>query len=111
MTTAALAASLGPEPPVMYVEKDDFVEHEREYRSFRDCVERLGLSLASDSTVLDLGGGQGMHAGFLSCDVRRVYCCDRINYIGLYDGEFLKLLAEEYARNGYPIDISRIAFV
>jgi ubiquinone/menaquinone biosynthesis C-methylase UbiE len=95
----------------MYVERDDFLEHEREYQGFRRCVESLGLPLASDSTVLDLGGGQGMHAGFLSCDFRRVYCCDRINYSALYGGEFIKLLAEKYARNGHAIDVSRIAFL
>lgn len=95
----------------MYVERDDFLEHEGEYQSFRRCIENLGLPLSGDSTVLDLGGGQGMHAGFLSCDVRRVYCCDRINYSALYGGEFIKLLAEKYERNGYPIDVARIACV
>jgi SAM-dependent methyltransferase len=95
----------------MYVERDDFLEHEREYQGFRRCVEGLGLALAADATVLDLGGGQGMHAGFLSCDFQRVYCCDRINYNALYGGEFVKLLGEKYARNGYPIEVGRLIFL
>jgi SAM-dependent methyltransferase len=95
----------------MYVERDDFLEHEGEYRAFRRCIDGLGLSLSSNATVLDLGGGHCMHTGFLSCDVGRVYCCDRLNYGSLYGGEFMKLLGEKYARNGYPIDLTRVACV
>ena len=60
--------------------------------------------------VLDLGAGQGMHAGFLANLAGRVHCADIIDYSSLYNGEFLKLLKEKHERNGFAFPLERVAF-
>ena len=95
----------------MYNEKDDFQHHESEYTAFIDTISANNVPISEQMKVLDLGAGQGMHAGFLGQKFNEVYCSDIVNYSTLYGGEFCKLLREKYDRNGYPIDLSRTHFI
>jgi SAM-dependent methyltransferase len=96
----------------MYDERADFSHHEREIRNaYAALAQQDLLDGGAQQTVLDLGGGQGMHAGFLSQTFGRAYCADRIDYSSLYGGEFIKLLAEKHGRHGRGIRMDRVAFV
>ena len=62
----------------------------------------VGVRILRDMTVLDLGAGQGMHAGFLF-GRSRIACsgADVIDYsFLLYNGEFLRLIDEKHRRHG-----------
>lgn len=104
-----MAADSGVRP--MYNEKQDFLDHAREVRDFVQCLNDKGGGINGAITVLDLGAGQGMHAGFLGMHFRDVYCSDVIDYTSLYRGEFFKLLEGKYKRNGYSIDLPRTQFI
>jgi len=95
----------------MYDEKADFIRHEDETRAFFKTLAACSYEPSHDHTVLDLGGGQGMHVGALTQRFGKVWCLDVINYSTLYGGEFIKLLIEKYARNGVPLAADRVAFV
>jgi ubiquinone/menaquinone biosynthesis C-methylase UbiE len=96
---------------VLYSEIDDFKHHEKEFEEFIKACSYRGISLLPEMITLDVGAGQGMHAGFLANICRKVYCCDVINYSSLYDGEFYKLLAEKYERNGYNLPLEKLLFI
>ncbi|HXX57179.1 MAG TPA: class I SAM-dependent methyltransferase [Thermodesulfovibrionales bacterium] len=95
----------------MYNEKDDFLHHEKEIADFLLFLKRAEVGTRDGMTVLDIGAGQGMHAGFLAEHFQDVYCSDIIDYTSLYGGEFFKLLQEKYARNGYRINLSKVHFI
>lgn len=95
----------------MYNEKDDFLHHGKEIDDFLRCLSHARVTVNSGMTVLDLGAGHGMHAGFLDKHFREVYCSDVIDYTSLYGGEFFKLLQEKYTRNGYHVDLQKIHFI
>jgi ubiquinone/menaquinone biosynthesis C-methylase UbiE len=94
-----------------YNESADFAHHEREVTDFIGTIDRLGISVAADATILDLGAGHGMHAGFLCEHFAHVQCADIIDYSALYGGEFLKLLNEKHVRNGRAFDLPKISFL
>lgn len=93
-----------------YDEKSDFMGHLKEFNTCISSLKSLSISLNESAKVLDLGSGQGMHAGFLTNLFASVYCADIINFSSLYNGEFLKLLDEKYQRNGFSIDLDKISF-
>lgn len=95
----------------MYNEKDDFQHHESEITALLDTIAANNVPISGQMRVLDLGAGQGMHAGFLGQHFKEVYCSDIVNYSTLYDGEFCKRLSEKHDRNGYPIDLSKTHFI
>lgn len=95
----------------MYSEIDDFKQHEKEFEEFIKACNRGNISLPPEMITLDVGAGQGMHAGFLAKIFRKVYCCDIVNYSSLYDGEFYKLLAEKYERNGHSLPLEKLHFI
>jgi len=94
----------------MYDEASDFQHHRSEINAVLAVLQGIGMPLRSDMVVLDLGAGQGMHAGLLSNVVGKVYCADIIDYSSLYNGEFLKLLKEKHERHGYAFPLAKIAF-
>jgi ubiquinone/menaquinone biosynthesis C-methylase UbiE len=94
----------------MYNEADDFMHHKGEIDAMTSVLAAQGIALRREFVLLDLGAGQGMHAGFLSGVAGRIYCADLINYSTLYDGQFPKLLREKHQRNGYHLELSRIEF-
>ena len=94
----------------MYNEAEDFLHHKGEVDALFAALRAQRVPLASDMVVLDLGAGLGMHAGFLSVLVGRVYCADLVNYTSVYEGQLPKLLNEKHQRNGYPFEISKIEF-
>ncbi|HJU22517.1 MAG TPA: class I SAM-dependent methyltransferase [Casimicrobiaceae bacterium] len=94
----------------MYDEAQDFREHRFEIDALVAILASVGVPLSRDMLVLDSGGGQGMHVGFLSALAGRVFCADIIDYSSLYGGEFLKLLDEKHRRNGVEFHLDRIAF-
>ena len=95
----------------MYDEKADFLHHEREVALAFAVFAKLGLPIESNGAALDVGGGHGMHMGFLAPKFSYVACADIIGYSGLHDGQFCHLLREKYVRNGYALDLSKCAFV
>src|SRR5882724_8242136 len=94
----------------MYDEASDFQHHRSEIDAVIAVLHSSGVRLRSDMLVLDLGAGQGMHAGFLANLAGRVHCADIIDYSSLYGGEFLKLLKEKHERNGFECPLERVAF-
>ena len=94
----------------MYDEKEDFRTHKAEVDALISMLDRLGVPLRADMTILDVGGGQGMHVAFLMARVRQVFCADVVDYSSLYSGEFLKLLDEKHRRNAVAFDLARAAF-
>ncbi len=95
----------------MYDEEADFAHHEGEVRTFYQTLAAWGYEPLPSHVILDLGGGQGMHAGFLSTRFAKVWCLDAINYSTLYGGQFVKLLIEKYERHGVPLIADRLIFV
>lgn len=94
----------------MYDESADFETHRAEIAGFTAIMQSVGVALTHDMTVLDVGGGQGMHTGYLSAFARRVFCADVIDYTSLYGGEFPKLLDEKHRRNNVEFHLDRVAF-
>ena len=74
----------------MYNEAQDFLDHKGEIDAMISVLHAQRAPLAPEMVVLDLGAGQGMHAGFLSVIAGRVYCADLLNYSTLYEGQFLE---------------------
>jgi ubiquinone/menaquinone biosynthesis C-methylase UbiE len=94
-----------------YDESQDFVHHSGEFEALRWHLKQAGASALHDGThVLDIGGGAGMHAGFLAQYARRVTSIDIVDPNVTYGGEFLKLLKEKYARHSFDLDISKVEF-
>jgi len=94
----------------MYDEKSDFLHHEKEINNLLWILKEAGITLKPDIEILDIGGGQGMHAGLLTRYAQKVYCADVLEYGALYNGEFIKLLKEKYQRNGYDLSLEKIEF-
>jgi ubiquinone/menaquinone biosynthesis C-methylase UbiE len=94
----------------MYNEAEDFETHKAEIDALVAILGGVGVRLAGDMRVLDLGGGQGMHAGYLSALAGDVVCADVVDYSSLYGGEFLKLLYEKHCRNNVEFHLDRVAF-
>jgi ubiquinone/menaquinone biosynthesis C-methylase UbiE len=94
----------------MYDEAADFREHRAEVDGLVGVMRSVGVELTASMSVLDLGGGQGMHTGLLSALAGSVVCADVIDYSALYGGEFLKLLDEKHRRNDVAFHLDRVAF-
>jgi SAM-dependent methyltransferase len=95
----------------MYDEAKDFAHHRAEVEEAYATLISMGLEPPESATVLDVGGGRGMHCGFLQRRNASVVCSDILDYTALYDGAFVKLVAEKYARNGMNLDLARCAFI
>jgi SAM-dependent methyltransferase len=95
----------------MYDEAKDFAHHRAEVEEAYETLISIGLEPPESATVIDVGGGQGMHCGFLQRRNASVVCADILDYTALYDGAFAKLVAEKYARNGMQLDLARCAFI
>jgi len=94
----------------MYDEAEDFRTHKAEVDALVAILDGVGVRLSPDMTVLDIGGGQGMHVGYLSGLAGKVICADVVDYSSLYQGEFLKLLDEKHRRNAVEFHLERVAF-
>ena len=95
----------------MYDEAQDFGHHRQEVDDAFSTLMSLDFDLASAKSILDVGGGQGMHCGFLQAHSATVICTDIIDYTSLYGGEFVKLVLEKHGRNTLPFDPTRCAFI
>ncbi|MDP3820815.1 MAG: class I SAM-dependent methyltransferase [Burkholderiales bacterium] len=95
----------------MYDERADFQHHMQEVDEAFDLLSRLSLWPNPMSVALDIGGGQGMHCGFLQRRCESVFCADIIDYSSLYEGSFPQKLREKHERNHHALDLSRCAFV
>jgi ubiquinone/menaquinone biosynthesis C-methylase UbiE len=94
----------------IYAEADDFRTHGSEIDALIAVLSAVGVRLTAEMTMLDVGGGQGMHVGFLSALAGKVFCADVVDYSSLYNGEFLKLLDEKHRRNHIEFHLDRVAF-
>lgn len=94
----------------MYDEREDFLTHKSEIDGLVAVLAGAGVRLTSDMTLLDVGGGQGMHVGYLAALVGRVVCADILDFSSLYDGQFLKLLDEKHRRNNVEFHLDRVEF-
>lgn len=94
----------------MYDEAADFAAHTAQVADAFHFLSQYGWTPNPEHVMLDLGGGHGMHAGMLAQNVAKVFCADIVDYSSLYDGEFIKLIAGKYQRNGLPFDLRKVAF-
>lgn len=94
-----------------YDARADFDLHQREVDEAIRTLTAAGWAPSAGHRVLDLGGGQGMHVGYLAAQGLDVTCADIINYVALYDGEFFKRIREKHELYGVPFDTARINFV
>jgi SAM-dependent methyltransferase len=95
----------------MYVEKDDFAHHRQELDTLFAVFDSHQIQFDTDMVVLDVGAGQGMHAGFLAQRFKKVYCTDIIEYNTLYNGDFIRLLHEKFLRNDLGVSMNRLCFI
>jgi ubiquinone/menaquinone biosynthesis C-methylase UbiE len=96
---------------MLYNEKADFKLHKEGTDALFDLLERHGIPVNDGVRVLDVGGGQCMHAGYLAQRFGTVYCTDIINYTVLYEGRFAQLLHEKYLRNRVQVEMERLVFL
>ena len=97
-----------------YSEADDFREHKLHEHKLHidDIYNTLGIiTIAEKARVLDIGGGQGMHACFLAQNYALCYCLDIIDYQSLYNGEFYRLFKEKCVRNSVFYNEKQLRFV
>jgi len=95
----------------MYDEKQDFAQHEGDVNEAFSLLAQLGLAVPANGMLLDIGGGHGMHCGFLQRDGATVVCSDVADYSSLYGGNFIQRIHEKYQRNGLQLDLARCAFI
>jgi SAM-dependent methyltransferase len=95
----------------MYDERQDFDHHRDEVADAFGLLDSLGVQVPATALLLDVGGGKGMHCGFLQGTAHHVVCGDILGYGSLYEGQFHKLIAEKHQRNGVNFDLDRCAFI
>jgi len=95
----------------MYDAKADLEHHLEEVNEALRILRQCGCVITTQDILLDLGGGNGLHAGFLSSHFAKVHCVDVINYTSLYDGAFFKGLRDVHITNGHEISLPRIQFI
>jgi SAM-dependent methyltransferase len=95
----------------MYDEKADFDRHVDEITECLRVLALHGYTPPPTHSVLDLGGGVGMHAGLLSQSFGRVVCADILDYTAMYEGQLPKLMFEKHLKNNMPMSLEKIAFV
>jgi SAM-dependent methyltransferase len=95
----------------MYSEKDDFEHHDIEVDDFFSSLQTHALVIPRDAMILDVGGGQGMHASRLLPFSKKMFVVDILNYSALYDGGFLRLLKEKHGRNTREFSLERVVFL
>lgn len=92
-----------------YSESDDFQEHRQ---NIEDMYRTLNsVEIPKEARVLDVGGGQGMHACFLAERFSLCYCLDILDYPSLYDGQYFKLFREKCVRNGVAFSERQLRFI
>lgn len=92
-----------------YSEIEDYKEHKQH---IDDMYNTLGSTvIPSKSRVLDVGGGQGMHACFLAQQYSLCYCLDIIDYQSLYGGEYYRLFKEKCERNSVIFNNEQLRFI
>lgn len=94
-----------------YDARADFDLHHKEVDEAVALLRNFGWQPEQTQRILDLGGGQGMHVGYLASHGPQVTCADIINYVELYDGEFFRRIREKHQAYQAPFDTSRIRFV
>lgn len=95
----------------MYNERADFEHHLSEVDEAFALLAELNLSPPGGSLLLDIGGGHGMHCGFMQRNDAMVICSDITDYTSLYNGSFIEKIHQKYLRNGFTLDLKRCAFV
>jgi len=95
----------------MYDEKQDLAQHEGDVNEAFTLLEHLRLDITGGGMLLDVGGGHGMHCGFLQRYGATVVCSDVTDYTSLYGGSFIQKIHEKYQRNALSLDLARCAFV
>ncbi|MFJ4458016.1 class I SAM-dependent methyltransferase [Lysobacter enzymogenes] len=93
-----------------YDEARDLAEHLAEVDRMKHMLSQSGLSFSPNDLVLDVGGGAGMHSGFLANEVGRIYCSDYFDQNARFGGELVKLLHEKFGRHDYRFPIQRLEF-
>lgn len=95
----------------MYDEAADFAEHRTQLEHMDAALARSGLVVDwPNAVVCDVGGGGGLRAGLLAARAKRAHCADVIDQQARFSGEFVKLLAEKFARHGHRLPVDRFAF-
>lgn len=92
-----------------YSEPDDFKEHQQHIEQMDKALGSIEISPSAH--VLDVGGGQGMHACFLAQRYSLCYCLDVIDYQSLYGGEYYRLFKEKCERNSVIFNHQQLRFI
>ena len=92
-----------------YSESEDFQEHRQHIEDMYRTLDTVAIP--TEARVLDVGGGQGMHACFLAERYSLCYCLDILDYPSLYDGQYFKLFREKCVRNGVVFSERQLRFI
>jgi SAM-dependent methyltransferase len=95
---------------MQYCESRDLAEHKDEVDKMLGMLAVANESLAPTAWVLDVGGGAGMHSAMIASRVQKVICTDFSDQNARFGGEFVKLLHEKFARNGYDFPLVNFEF-
>ncbi len=94
-----------------YNEEKFFLEHRHDVDEMVRRFSGHGIPFElADSTVLDVGGGSGIHAGCLALLAKRVISADVCDNQVRYGGEFVKFLAEKFVRQKMTLAVDRVEF-
>jgi FkbM family methyltransferase len=93
-----------------YDEAADMEFHRDEVARMHAALSEAKIPIPADALILDVGGGAGIHSGFLTDRVGRVICMDFSDQNARFDGKLVGLLAEKFERNGVAFDLSRFEF-
>ena len=94
-----------------YSEPEDFNSKVHSIGVMDNRLKNFNILLSWDkSTVLDVGGAGGLHAGLLANRVKRIHCADVIDCQTQYNGEFPRLLKEKFFRNNFDFPLDPIEF-
>ena len=92
-----------------YNEKNDFNDHSSHMDRMDEVLKNMNIP--KKSIVLDVGGGQGMHACFLAQKYAKCYCLDILDYQTLYNGEYYRLFKEKCERNNINYNNEQLRFI
>jgi len=98
------------ENAMTYSEASDLVDHSADIKRMQDAMAAAGCTLARTALLLDVGGGAGMHSGMIADMVGKIICTDFTDQNTRFNGEFVKLLHEKFARNGYTLPLQKFEF-
>jgi len=95
----------------VYSEVDDFNEKKAAMLAMDQRLDAAGMRVDfSSARALEIGGAGGIFGGLMAQRMKNVIVTDIVHHQAVYGGEFSKLLAEKFSRNGQTLPLSKIEF-